>query len=102
MAPHPLVTQLRFARGESARDLDGVPEEERIRRVSPMSSISWMTHARHVVAEHGDDLAAGRRADLAFQTIRCPDPGPPAIGAAPTGPPAHRAVVCGKRGGPSG
>lgn len=42
MAPHPLVSQLRFARNEFTRGLDGVSEEDGIRRVGPMNSISWM------------------------------------------------------------
>lgn len=42
MAPHPLVSQLRFARNEFARGLDGVSEEDGIRRPLPMNSISWM------------------------------------------------------------
>jgi len=39
---HPLVTQLRFARSEFVRCLDGVTEEEGIVRLQPMNSISWM------------------------------------------------------------
>ena len=39
---HPLVTQLRFARSEFARCLDGVTAEEGIIRLQPMNSISWM------------------------------------------------------------
>jgi len=40
--PHPLVTQLRFARSEFARCLEGVSEEDARRRLMPMNSISWM------------------------------------------------------------
>ena len=39
---HPLVTQLRFARSELQRALDGVPAEDGCRRVEPMNCISWM------------------------------------------------------------
>ncbi len=42
MAPHLLVSQLRFARREFARGLDGVSEEDGIRRLLPMNSLSWM------------------------------------------------------------
>jgi hypothetical protein len=39
---HPLVTQLRFARSELVRALDGVTEEEARRRFEAMNCISWM------------------------------------------------------------
>ena len=39
---HPLVDQLRFARSEFARCLDGVSEDDARRRVLPMNSLSWM------------------------------------------------------------
>ena len=39
---HPLVTQLRFARAEFARCLDGLSEEDGRTRLGPMNSISWM------------------------------------------------------------
>lgn len=39
---HPLVDQLRFARSEWVRALDGVSDEDARRRLSPMNSISWM------------------------------------------------------------
>jgi uncharacterized damage-inducible protein DinB len=42
MAPHPLVSQLRFARSEFVRGLDGVSEEDGTRRVLPMNSLGWM------------------------------------------------------------
>lgn len=42
MAVHLLVTQLRFARGEFVRCLEGVSEADGVRRVLPMNSISWM------------------------------------------------------------
>lgn len=40
--PHPLVTQLRFTRGEFLRGLEGVTGEEAARRFEPMNSIAWM------------------------------------------------------------
>ncbi len=39
---HPLVDQLRFARTEFVRCLDGVSAEDAIRRLEPMNCISWM------------------------------------------------------------
>jgi hypothetical protein len=42
MSCHPLVTQLRFARSEFLRGLDGVSEAEAIRRFEPMNCISWI------------------------------------------------------------
>jgi hypothetical protein len=39
---HLLVDQLRFARSEFVRSLDGVSEEDGIRRCGSMNSISWM------------------------------------------------------------
>jgi uncharacterized damage-inducible protein DinB len=42
MKPHLLVSQLRFARSEFVRALDGVSEEDAVRRIMPMNCISWM------------------------------------------------------------
>jgi hypothetical protein len=42
MQSHLLVNQLRFARSEFVRCLEGVSEEDAIRRVLPMNCISWM------------------------------------------------------------
>jgi len=39
---HPLVTQLRFARSEFARCLEGVSEADARRRLEPMNCISWI------------------------------------------------------------
>ena len=39
---HPLVEQLRFARSELRRALDGVTDEDARRRLMPMNSIGWM------------------------------------------------------------
>lgn len=40
--PHPLVTQLRFARHEFERCLDGVSPEDAVKRLEPMNCISWI------------------------------------------------------------
>jgi hypothetical protein len=37
----PLVAQLRFARSEFSRCLEGVSEEDAVRRIEPMNCISW-------------------------------------------------------------
>lgn len=42
MTFHPLVTQLRFTRGEFVRCLEGVSDEEALRRFEPMNCISWI------------------------------------------------------------
>src|SRR5688500_11612062 len=39
---HPLVDQVRFARSEFVRSLDGVTNEEAVRRFGPINSISWI------------------------------------------------------------
>ncbi len=40
--PHPMVTQLRFARSELQRCLDGVSPEDAVKRLQPMNCISWI------------------------------------------------------------
>jgi DinB superfamily len=40
--PHPLVTQLRFTRGEWIRGLKAVTGEEATRRFGPINPIAWM------------------------------------------------------------
>jgi hypothetical protein len=40
--PHPLVTQLHFARSEFVRCLEGVSDEDARHRIMPMNCISWM------------------------------------------------------------
>lgn len=40
--PHPLVAQLRFARSELRRALEGLSEEDAGRRLMPMNSIGWI------------------------------------------------------------
>jgi hypothetical protein len=39
---HPLVTQLRFARSELVRCLEGVSDEDARRHLEPMNCISWI------------------------------------------------------------
>jgi hypothetical protein len=39
---HPLVDQLRFTRSEFQRGLRAVSEEDGVKRIDPMNSISWM------------------------------------------------------------
>ena len=39
--PHPLITQLRFARSEFQRGLAGITDVEARRRFEPMNCISW-------------------------------------------------------------
>lgn len=40
--PHPLVAQLRFARSEFLRALEGLTPQEAARRIQPMNPIAWM------------------------------------------------------------
>ena len=42
MRPHLLVSQLRFARSEFVRGLEGISEEDAVRRLIPMNCVSWM------------------------------------------------------------
>ncbi len=42
MSPHPLVTQLRFARSELQRGLAGVSEDEAVQRLGALNCLSWM------------------------------------------------------------
>jgi len=39
---HPLVEQLHFARSEFTRCLEGVSEEDAVKRLMPMNCISWL------------------------------------------------------------
>ena len=66
MVKHPLVSQLRFARGEFLRCLEGVSAEDAVRRVLPMNSVSWVVghlanqeHAWWVLIAQGRDLLPG-------------------------------------------
>jgi len=73
MACHPLVTQLRFARSEFARCLEGVSPEDAVRRLMPMNSISWIVghlanqeHRYWVLWAQGRDLAPGLNDRVGF------------------------------------
>jgi uncharacterized damage-inducible protein DinB len=66
MTIHPLVAQLRFARSEFVRCLDGVSDEDARRRFEPMNCISWIVghlanqeHGYWVVVAQGRDIAPG-------------------------------------------
>ena len=66
MPSHPLVTQLRFARSEFLRCLDGVSAEDALHRFEPMNCISWIVghlanqeHAYWVLVAQGRTVAPG-------------------------------------------
>ena len=66
MPPHLLVAQLRFARSEFARGLEGVSEADARRRLLPMNCISWMVghlanqeHRYWVITAQQKDIAPG-------------------------------------------
>ena len=66
VTPHPLVSQLRFARSEFVRGLDGVSEEDGAIRRLPMNSIGWMVghmanqeHRYWVVFAQGREVGTG-------------------------------------------
>ena len=58
---HPLVTQLRFARSEFARCLEGVSEADARKRLEPMNCIGWIVG--HLAAQENGywNLIAQRR-----------------------------------------
>lgn len=66
MPPHLLVSQLRFARSEFVRGLEGVSGQDGVRRLAPMNSISWMVghlanqeHRYWVLFAQQKDIAPG-------------------------------------------
>jgi len=66
VTPHPLVTQLRFARSEFVRGLDGVSEADGLVRRLPMNSLGWMVghlanqeHRYWVMLAQGRELVPG-------------------------------------------
>jgi uncharacterized damage-inducible protein DinB len=68
MVAHPLVAQLRFARSEFVRGLDGVSEADGLVRQLPMNSLGWMVghmanqeHRYWVTFAQGKDLVPGLR-----------------------------------------
>ncbi|MGQ9586052.1 MAG: mycothiol transferase [Anaerolineae bacterium] len=73
MSPHLLVAQLRFARSELLRCLEGVSQEDAVRRLGPMNCISWIVghlanqeHRYWVVAAQGQDLIPGLNERVGF------------------------------------
>ncbi len=57
---HPLVSQLKFARSEFQRSLEGVTDEEARKRFLPMNCISWMVgHLAAQEQRYWCDLAQG-------------------------------------------
>jgi uncharacterized damage-inducible protein DinB len=68
MVAHPLVEQLRFARSEFVRGLDGVSEADGLVRQLPMNSLGWMVghmanqeHRYWVMLAQGKELVPGLR-----------------------------------------
>ena len=66
--PHLLVAQLRFARSELLRCLDGISAEDAVRRIEPMNCISWIVghlayqeNAYWVEVAQGQQIAPGLR-----------------------------------------
>jgi hypothetical protein len=64
MMVHPLVTQLRFARSEFVRCLEGVSAADAVRRLEPVNCLSWIVghmagqeHFLWVMVAQGDNLA---------------------------------------------
>ncbi len=59
--PHLLTNQLRFARSELMRCLDGVSEEDASRRIGPMNCISWIVgHLANQEHRYWVERAQGR------------------------------------------
>jgi hypothetical protein len=73
MSCHPLVTQLRFARSEFLRCLEGVSAEDALRRLEPMNCISWIVghlanqeHRYWVLWATGQNLAPDLQAQAGY------------------------------------
>ena len=71
--PHLLVKQLRFARRELLRCLEGVSDEDARRRLEPMNCISWIVghladheHRYWVMMAQGQNLAPGLNALVGY------------------------------------
>ena len=61
--PHLLVSQLRFARREFVRGLEGVSELDAVKRIEPLNCISWMVG--HLASqENGYWVRAGQSRTL--------------------------------------
>ena len=54
---HPMVTQLRFARSEFVRCLEGISDEDSRNRLLPMNCISWMVG--HLAAQEQEYFVHG-------------------------------------------
>ncbi len=67
---HPLVDQLRFARSELLRALDGVTDVEARRRFEPMNSISWMVgHLANQENRYWVFLAQGKKLQSGLRNL---------------------------------
>ncbi len=70
MECHPLVTQLRFARSELERCLDGVSAEDAVRRLEPMNCISWIVgHLAHQEHRYWVQVARGLNVALGLDDL---------------------------------
>jgi hypothetical protein len=57
---HPSITQLRFARSELIRCLNGTPVEDACRRIAPMNCLSWIVgHMANQEQRYWLELAQG-------------------------------------------
>jgi hypothetical protein len=70
---HPLVTQLRFARSEFIRCVEGVTAEEATQRLQPMNSLSWIVghlanqeHRLWVIRAQGKNIALNLNEHVGF------------------------------------
>ena len=77
-----LVAQLRFARSEFVRCLEGVSEEDAVRRLEPMNCISWIVghlanqeHRYWVMLGQGQNVAPGLNALVGLAPGRDPRQG---------------------------
>jgi hypothetical protein len=73
MPSHLLVSQLHFARSEFVRALEGISEEDAVRRFMPMNCISWMVghlanqeHRYWVVLAQKRDVAPGLNEQVGY------------------------------------
>ena len=79
---HPRVEQFRFARAEWVRGLRGLREEDGLRRLEPMNSISWMVghlawHERLLFAERAQGLKVEPVLDAVASGMPASTPWPP-------------------------
>jgi uncharacterized damage-inducible protein DinB len=70
---HPLVDQLRFARSEFVRCLEGISDADARRRLEPMNCISWIAghlaaqeHKYWVMWAQGRELVAGLQESMGY------------------------------------